>query len=579
MSHLPIFPSLKFVFPLRPWARGAFLALLLASPVSAYDAPRKKLIHGGWERPDSADFLQYVREMEKTPYDGIILMLQGRDDAQKPVYVQKAFEAVPWKREWFQKNIEELKQVRSTRLVHNFLRIGTNPGNVDWFDDEGWAQIIDHWRIAAWIAREGNLKGICFDAEPYSPPFFQMKYQAQRHRDQYSFEAYEAKARERGRQLMEAIQSEYPGMTLFTFFMNSYNMKMLTGEALKDRTYSLYPAFINGWLDAALPEMKFVDGGESAYFYRNELDFLRGAIHLRQRALPLVAAENREKYLHQVRAGFGLYLDSYVKPKTSRYYQEALDGSRVARLSVNARYAAQASDEYVWTWGEEYRWWPTKTVKVKPESWDEILPGASKALLAAFNPARLHEEAEQKFQELQASGNLKNLLENGDLSAMANTQKGSAPVPANWNPWQNTRGKRGTLVLDTEVDRTGDGTPGSGRIAGVAVRGSLGQSIVVRPGEVYRVSGWLKSEGKGHAHIRVRWKDKEENWLNETDDTLLAPTGNRSQGEWHEVAGIVVVPGEAGRMSVFLCAFDQTTIENAAWFDDLAVYELESGYE
>ena len=219
---------MKSLFPSGLLTTGALLGLLFTPLLSAREVSRKKLIHGGWERPDSSDLLQYLREIEKTPYDGVILMLQGRDDEQKPVYVQKAFEAVPWKREWFLKNIDDLKKVRSTRLVHDFVRIATNPGNVDWFDDEGWAQIIDHWRIAAWIAKEGNLKGICFDAEPYSRPFFQMKYKAQAHRDQYTFEQYETKARERGRQVMEAIRSEYPGMTLFTFFMNSYNMKIMS---------------------------------------------------------------------------------------------------------------------------------------------------------------------------------------------------------------------------------------------------------------------------------------------------------------------------------------------------------------
>ncbi|NPV46799.1 MAG: hypothetical protein HPY69_07565 [Armatimonadetes bacterium] len=42
---------------------------------------------------------------------------------------------------------------------------------MDWFDDPAWENIEDHWRIAAWLARQGNLKSILFDPERYNQPF------------------------------------------------------------------------------------------------------------------------------------------------------------------------------------------------------------------------------------------------------------------------------------------------------------------------------------------------------------------------------------------------------------------------
>lgn len=36
-------------------------------------------------------------------------------------------------------------------------------GNVDWFDDPGWEEIQEHWRLLARLAREGGLRGLLFD--------------------------------------------------------------------------------------------------------------------------------------------------------------------------------------------------------------------------------------------------------------------------------------------------------------------------------------------------------------------------------------------------------------------------------
>ncbi len=56
--------------------------------------------------------------------------------------------------------MDQLRACKFTRFTDNFLTIGANPGNVDWFDDEGWQQIVEHWRIAAWAAKQSGLQGV-----------------------------------------------------------------------------------------------------------------------------------------------------------------------------------------------------------------------------------------------------------------------------------------------------------------------------------------------------------------------------------------------------------------------------------
>ncbi len=76
--------------------------------------------------------------------------------------------------------MNELRKCKFTRFTDNFITIGANPGNIDWFDDEGWQQIVEHWRIAAWLAKQSGLKGLLFDPEPYTLPHSQFSYAASR---------------------------------------------------------------------------------------------------------------------------------------------------------------------------------------------------------------------------------------------------------------------------------------------------------------------------------------------------------------------------------------------------------------
>jgi len=74
-------------------------------------------------------------------------------------------------------------------------------------------------------------------------------------------------------------------------------------------------------------------------------------------AIRLVSPANRPKYRQQVQAGFGFYLDMFLSEATNHYYRGPLNGSRLARLQRNLAWARDATDEYVWIYGEQSRWW------------------------------------------------------------------------------------------------------------------------------------------------------------------------------------------------------------------------------
>ena len=216
--------------------------------------PRKNLIATGWDNPDTAR----LRRQNLAVMEQLSLRRRrrprgcGQIDAEKRCHLAAAFAKEPWQRAWFRNCLEDLKACRSQRLT-DLPHGRRQPGNADWFDDAGWRNLVEHWRIAAWLARQGGLKGILFDPEPYTEPFAQFSYRAQPQRDQHTFAEYQAKARQRGREVMRAIAREYPNITLFTYFMNCVNSTalgqqdpnlVLEGSA----TASTPPSSTAGWM-------------------------------------------------------------------------------------------------------------------------------------------------------------------------------------------------------------------------------------------------------------------------------------------------------------------------------------------
>ena len=79
----------------------------------------------------------------------------------------------------------------------------------------------------------------------------------------------------------------------------------------------LWPAFINGLMDALPPGARLVDGNEHAYRYEAERgDFFKSATVQRARALSLIAPENRAKYLEAGKVD--IVIASYAVDKTAQ---------------------------------------------------------------------------------------------------------------------------------------------------------------------------------------------------------------------------------------------------------------------
>jgi hypothetical protein len=357
------------------------LLLVFASAGLADDRPaRKTLIEFGWDEPDTAFLRARIGEMEQSPFDGCVFHVNAAGSDGKPASLTWSF----WGRRAFTEAelapaLADLRATRLTRFTHNFLRVNTTPGDLDWFDDE--SALRANARLAARLAREGRCAGVLLDTEQYEKPLF--SYRKQRDAASKSWDDYASRARLRGRAVMSAFQEGFPGLTVLLTFGHSLPRTQSDGgkTPLADGEYGLLAPFLDGLIDAAEGTTKVVDGYELSYSYKDRSKFAGAADLMKKDVLPIVA--DPEKYGRVVSAGFGLWMDydwrktgwDVDDPAKNYFTPEAFESSVRAALEV--------ADEYVWIYTETPRWWSESGKPAKlPVAYVEAVRRARKGLAA-----------------------------------------------------------------------------------------------------------------------------------------------------------------------------------------------------
>jgi hypothetical protein len=356
--------------------RGVVAGLLLLTlPLSAC-AERKKLLYFGWAESDTVFLRRHVREMEKSPFDGLVLHASTR-----------AGESLTWKA-WGRRAfrpaelapaLEDLKATRTRRLRHNFLRLNTTPADIDWFDDFG--AVLANARLAAGIAREGRCVGILLDTEQYEGQLFD--YARQRDAARRSWVEYAAQARRRGREYMQALQAGYPRLTVFLTFGHTlpYGLMRRDGKPLPEVSCGLLVPFLDGMIEGAR-KGRIVDGCELSYGWREPQLFASGRQAIHARVLERVA--DPRKYARVVSAGFGIWIDYDWRRLGWNAEDPSANYFSPERLEASVRAALANADEYVWIYSETPRWWSPQGGPVSlPPAYDLALRRAREKADAA----------------------------------------------------------------------------------------------------------------------------------------------------------------------------------------------------
>ncbi|HMG36081.1 MAG TPA: hypothetical protein VKM94_19250 [Blastocatellia bacterium] len=360
---------------------GALVALLLSisalqPPVAApaHSANKKKVVYYGWGLPDTQYVREHWREMEEMPLDGVGVLVainrrtwqQGvRGDSNqlgRQITGVKQFRA-----DDFDEAIADLTTAHWQSFTDNFLPVALSLSpyteGLNWFDDARWNIVANNFQVIARIASRGGTKGLMIDPEHYG--YFLFSYESQSKQQYHPFESYERMARQRGREVMQAIASEFPDVTLLSFYGHTLLLKQLHGyRTLSEADYSLLPAFYDGLLESMGRGACLYDGYEFSYGFKERKRFSDAYDNIRRTAVSVSSVP--DSYRRSVRAAFGLWLDrnqqfNYFTPQE---FQSALTS------------ALEVSDGYVWIYGQSFRFFPPSRI---PPSFVESIAAARRS--------------------------------------------------------------------------------------------------------------------------------------------------------------------------------------------------------
>lgn len=554
-----------------------FLAAAAALVLFSCEARTTGIILHGWDtlRQTPEEVLANADSFADTSADGVTLTIRRKPSDGRDLSSARLFNGVPWRHGDAEDIIPVFRDIVGKKnLGLSLLNVWIVPKKrLRWNDDAAWAVVETNFSVVARLAKMGGLKGFVIDEEDYSSAFqFYLDPEVDG-----SFEETAALARKRGAQLFSALYREHPQPILlfFRLLVSEVHYRWVADPAALVRSKGhLWPAFVNGMLDVTPSGVQIVDGNESVG-YRGEAadgDFWRSACQQHTAALTLVEPKNRARYRECIRAGFGLYMDSYViENEKSTWYKGPVDGSRLSHFEDNLKQAAAASDGFLWLYSECKAYVPWNGVQDakwnRAQTWEQALPGVYDMIDSVKNT---QEFVMRRADELRRSGKFTNLIANSccvgtNMSGQAAFRPGEIPPP--YRAWQNPNWRQGVFGLDTSV--------GEGDLSSLCMTNiDCGFFYVdiprkVEKGERY---GVMVSAKGSNVRADIQWKMKP--GVAPLEDTQVHFSKEDGNG-WRHVASVVRVPEGAVGMRLSLSV--KTWVgrrSDKVWLDNFAVFPL-----
>ena len=252
------------------WGRPS---LSLESPAPA--APPAALIYAGWfgnTMPTPSFVRTNLAFLETQPFDGLVVYL--RDPGMTLNLSTGIMSSTPHSYEAIASVMSPLVGLPFGRLTENLaLVFGSTPP--DFFDD--WSVTLQNFANLARAAKDSGLKGVCFDNEQYFSPWG--SYWSARYAPGRSLAEYQAQARLRGRQVMEAMVAQFPSVVVLTLH-GPYISEPKAPASLAFPQWQtgneLLGPFFAGFMEGVGSSALNVDGGE-LYTLRTEAQFQASA--------------------------------------------------------------------------------------------------------------------------------------------------------------------------------------------------------------------------------------------------------------------------------------------------------------
>ena len=353
-----------------PVAVAALLALGTCSPpnapaVSSRGGPPYLLLHD-WYGTSPVATPSYLRDhreyLDSLPFDGVVLYLRSPDHSLN--VTASILDPKEIGEEEFDSVLAPLKGLPLRNLTENFAAVlGGRPP--DFMDD--WSAVVSNFARLAKAARNAGLKGIYFDNETYYAPW--SDYPRGVGHPDLTLAEYQAQARKRGREIMEAVNAVYPEITVILLH-GPYISEPGAPGPLFPRVQNhneLHGPFFAGFVEGAGPLAKVVDGGE-LYHLRSEDDF-RSSRDWRKRMFPskevdcaFLPSTLRECWKEKVEVSFGVI---------DRPFQGLRMDPSV--LAATLSRALRFADRHAWLYVEGPTFLKPPGEGGAPESWIEAV--------------------------------------------------------------------------------------------------------------------------------------------------------------------------------------------------------------
>jgi len=337
---------------------GFIILTVCAIPLALADhsLEKKKIIEWGWDEPDPKFMRENIKQMEQMPFDGLVFHIinaQGKNLAWE-IWGHHRFEIGD-----FQQALVDLQSTKFHRFTELFLRVNVTPGDVDWFDDAAWAVVLNNFGVAARIAKAGGIKGFILDTEQYKNQLF--NYDQLPNRNVKSITEYQEKIRQRGREWIQEVNRWFPDITIL--LPNAYQI-----TKSRKTTYGLLADFLNGMFDVCSDNTLIADVWEASYGYKKPRQFEQAYNLIKTNSLELTGSA--EKYRQHIRAGFGIMMDYDWRKIPWDVSDVSKNYFSPTEFENSIRAALHASDQYVWIYTEQPRWW---TQQKLPKDYIEAL--------------------------------------------------------------------------------------------------------------------------------------------------------------------------------------------------------------
>jgi hypothetical protein len=300
--------------------------------------PTKKLLdYSAFNVPTPTMLLNTIPALKERGYAGSVFRLEG---LSVDIFVN-----TPHDEAAVTANYQALKQLKDSGYSENFLQIHSQMSEGwSWLSDTDWGYTEAKLTGLVKAAKEGGLRGLMFDAEPYG-------YSPWRYDEAYyegkTLEEVSSVVRERGQRFMNIIQAELPNAKILNLWLMHPIVEGWTN-------YTMFKPFFEGMLEAALPSIEFIDGNEVSYYYLKADDFDYGANRVAELS-SAVDPSLQEKYLAQVKVANAVFVDGLLNlwrsPRFIGYYLVD-DRERLNVIQHNTYHALRTSSEYVWIYNE-----------------------------------------------------------------------------------------------------------------------------------------------------------------------------------------------------------------------------------